>query len=157
VGTKLAWLIRKQSKFPLGTMIQHCHCSPLLHLYQLTIVLSKKRMQSKEEGQSKVTFESEETYCTTHSYPVKDSKTATRFLPLLKGCDSRTTHLCLWSASEQCGQLHNVSCPSWKVTSGTKFAIWPKMTHISPNFKIYLASLSASRVLFCFDTGEKLD
>jgi hypothetical protein len=29
--------------------------------------------------------------------------------------------LCLWSASGQCGQLHDVSCPRWKVTNGTKF------------------------------------
>jgi hypothetical protein len=55
--------------------------------------------------------------------------------------------LCLWSASRQYGQLQDVSCPSWKVTRGTKFAIWPKMTHILPEFKMYLASQS-SRDLF---------
>jgi hypothetical protein len=61
MGTKLAWLIRKKSRMPLGPILQHWHCSPLLHLYQLTKALRKKRMQHKEEGQCKVILERQET------------------------------------------------------------------------------------------------
>jgi hypothetical protein len=57
VGTKLSWLIRKQSRLPLHPILQHCHCSPLLHLSQLSKALRKKRIQPKEEGQSNVFLE----------------------------------------------------------------------------------------------------
>jgi hypothetical protein len=88
----LAWLIRKQSRLPFGPVPQHCHCSPLLHLYQFTKALRKKWMVPKEEGQSKVISERQETNCITHGHPVKN-KISTRFLPLGKACYSRSNHL----------------------------------------------------------------
>jgi hypothetical protein len=42
MGIKLAWLIRKQSRWTLSPILKHCHSSALLHLYQLTIALRKK-------------------------------------------------------------------------------------------------------------------
>jgi hypothetical protein len=57
VGSKLAWLIRKQNRLSLEPVLQHCHYFPQLHLSQLTKVLRKKRMQPKEEGQSKMVLE----------------------------------------------------------------------------------------------------
>jgi hypothetical protein len=35
------------------------------------------------------------TNCTSHGHPVTDNKTSTRFLPLGKGCYSRSNHLTL--------------------------------------------------------------